>query len=252
MISCKGGKAVYNDEGHVIAILPKGQDAFLDQSELTKAWKILEGTDKEKEALLLLDATKHATLTGGKPGKIKITAKKDDFEVFTSNHPASEDVVVINPATPKFIKAGGVIGYPGKYVTDDLVHLELFTGDIGFLENSENDASGGKDILIKKEAQFKKKKDLHKPIKYTESSTEDAIIPDNASREELGSGKTTKKYKITHLPLYIHHRDGSNVRSTSPTQYNSAAGNYNFNNNEIIATIRPQAGDNQPIAVVKP
>ena len=121
-----------------------------------------------------------------------------------------------------------------------------------FWRNAKGDEAGGKNILIAREATFKKKIDLHKVKKYP-GSTVDITIPDNATKVALESGKVSKKYKITHWPLYIHHRDSKrNRRDTSPTVWKSHKGWYEFNNNAIVATVLPQTSDNIPLAVEKP
>lgn len=45
------------------------------------------------------------------------------------------EVVVLNP--PMEVKAGTVIGYPGKYETDNMIHFEIFMEDVGFIENPD-------------------------------------------------------------------------------------------------------------------
>lgn len=60
------------------------------------------------------------------------------------------EVIVLEP--PMEIKAGTVIGYPGKYNEPDMIHFEIFMEDVGFMENPDN---------LEMEDPEKKEKNLH-------------------------------------------------------------------------------------------
>lgn len=166
----------------VIAVLPKRTKVyFQNENELYK----------RENTYCKLSSEKHGDDKAGYV-YVKGTLKENRTPV----EPLLDTIV--NPEIPMPVKKGDILGYPGKYYDNNVLHFEIFTPDIEFMRNPKKDKSTRPYIRLKEGVPYRKKS--YSQPKAGLLIEKDKICVLLTKQTDCGKGWTVKTRQISIAP----------------------------------------------------